>query len=201
MLLFEQGRRAERPFFLRPSTERVLPVHEAHLYVDGSKEERTTMMRRAIFVVVLGMSTLVLVVGVALATPPKGATTTVLTRATFGTFAEQNSGVKVKSKQGEADLVMAKQVIEPGGVSGWHHHPAVSFFLVKSGSVTAYDKNCKKTVYKAGEGFIESSAHPGLVRNQGKVDAVVYATHIIPTKTTEEGFRIDDPQPKNCNVK
>ena len=59
----------------------------------------------------------------------------------------------------------------------------------------------RNDVYKAGEGFIESSAHPGLVRNQGKVDAVIYATHIIPTKTTEEGYRIDDPQPKNCNVK
>ena len=159
-------------------------------------------MRRAIFLVILGMSTLaLLVVGAALATPPKGATTTVLTRASFGAFAEQNSGVKVKSKPGEADLAMAKQVIEPGGVSGWHHHPAVSFFLVKSGSVSAYDKNCKKTVYKAGEGFIESSDHPGLVRNQGKVDAVVFATHMIPTKTTEEGFRIGDPQPKNCNVR
>jgi quercetin dioxygenase-like cupin family protein len=160
-------------------------------------------MRRAILLVVLGVSTLalVVVVGAALATPPKGATTTVLTRATFGTFAHQNSGVTVKSKR-DADLVIAKQVIEPGGSSGWHHHPAVSFFLVKSGSVTAYDENCKKTVYKAGEGFIESSdAHPGLVRNQGKVDAVIYATHIIPTKTTEEGYRIGDPQPKNCNVK
>jgi quercetin dioxygenase-like cupin family protein len=158
-------------------------------------------MRRTILLVVLGMSTLaLLVVGAALATTPKGATTTVLTRASFGTFANQHSGVKVKSKPGEADVAIAKQVIEPGGLSGWHHHPAVSFFMVKSGSVTAYDKNCKKTVYKAGEGFIESSDQPGLVRNQGKVKAVVYATHIIPTKTTEEGFRIDDPQPKNCNV-
>jgi quercetin dioxygenase-like cupin family protein len=200
-MLYKQGLRgAEHPFFLRPSTERVAPIYEAHLYVDGSKEERTTTMRRAIFLVVLGVSTLALVVGAALATPPKGATTTVLTRATFGTFAHQNSGVKVKSKR-EADVAIAKQVIEPGGSSGWHHHPAVSFFLVKSGSVTAYDKNCKKTVYKAGKGFIESSAHPGLVRNQGKVDAVIYATHMIPTKTTEEGFRIDDPKPKNCNVK
>ena len=94
--------------------------------VDGSKQERTTMMRRAIFLVVLGMSTLALVVGAALATPPKGATTTVLTRATFGTFANQNSGIKVKSKR-DADLAIAKQVIEPGGSSGWHHHPAVSF--------------------------------------------------------------------------
>ena len=159
-------------------------------------------MRRAILLVVLGVSTLALVVGgAALATPPKDATTTVLTRATFGTFAHQNSGVKVKSKPGEADVAIAKQVIEPGGSSGWHHHPAVSFFLVKSGSVTAYDEECKKTVYKAGKGFIESSTHPGLVRNQGKVDAVIYATHIIPTKTTEEGYRIGDPQPKNCDIK
>jgi quercetin dioxygenase-like cupin family protein len=158
-------------------------------------------MRRAIFLVVLGVSALALVVGTALATPPKGATTTSLTRATFGTFAHQNSGIKVESKQGGSDLELAKQVIEPGGSSGWHHHPGVSFFLVKSGSVTAYDEKCKKTVYKAGEGFIESSAHPGLVRNQGKVDAVIYATHMIPTKTTEEGYRIDDPQPKNCNIK
>ncbi len=157
-------------------------------------------MRRAIFLVVLGVSTLALVVGAALATPPKGATTTSLTRATFGTFAHQHAGIKVESKQGGTDVALGKQVIEPGGSSGWHHHPGVSFFLVKSGSVTAYDKNCKKTVYKAGKGFIESSAHPGLVRNQGKVDAVIYATHIIPTKTTEEGYRIDDPKPKNCNV-
>ena len=157
-------------------------------------------MRRAILLVVLGVSVLALVVGAALATPLKGAITTPITRATFGTFAHQNSGVKVESKR-EADLAIAKQVIEAGGSSGWHHHPAVSFFLVKSGSVTAYGENCKKTVYKAGKGFIESSAHPGLVRNQGKAKAVVYATHIIPTKTTEEGYRIDDPQPKNCNVK
>ena len=157
-------------------------------------------MRRAIFLVVLGVSTLALVVGAALATPPKGATTTVLTRATFGTFAHQNSGIKVESKR-EADVAIAKQVIEPGGSTGWHHHPGVALVSVASGTVTEYDDECDKRVYKAGKGFIESSAHPGLVRNQGKVDAVIYATHIIPTKTTEEGYRIDDPKPKNCNVK
>ncbi len=157
-------------------------------------------MRRAILLVAVGVVVLALVVGAALATPPKKATTTPLTRATLGTFKAETSGIKVESQRTSADVAIAKVVIEPGGSSGWHHHPAVSFFLVKSGSVTAYDEKCKKTVYKAGKGFIESSAHPGLVRNQGKVDAVIYATHIIPTKTTEEGYRIDDPKPKNCNV-
>ena len=95
-------------------------------------------MRRAILLVVLGVSALALVVGAALATPPKGATTTSLTRATFGTFAHQHAGIKVESKQGGTDVALGKQVIEPGRSSGWHHHPGVSFFLVKPGGVTAY---------------------------------------------------------------
>ena len=157
-------------------------------------------MRRAILLGALGVAILALVVGTALATPPKDAITTILTRATFGTFAHQNAGIKVESKQGGSDVALGKQVIEPGGSSGWHHHPGVSFFLVKSGGVTAYDEKCKKTVYKAGEGFLEGH-HPVLVRNHGKVDAVLYTTYIVPTKTTEEGLRIDDPKPKDCNVR
>jgi quercetin dioxygenase-like cupin family protein len=136
---------------------------------------------------------------VASAAPPKGATTTPITRATLGTFAEQNAGIKAESKQHSADVALAKVVIEPGGSTGWHHHPGVGLASVKSGTVTFYDEKCKKTVYKAGESFLESY-HPMLVRNQGKVDAVFYVAFIIPTKTTEEGLRIDDPKPKNCNV-
>jgi hypothetical protein len=49
----------------------------------GKRERKTTMMRRAILVVALGVSVLALVVGAALATPLKGATTTPLTRATL----------------------------------------------------------------------------------------------------------------------
>jgi quercetin dioxygenase-like cupin family protein len=156
-------------------------------------------MRQAILLVVLGVSVLALVVGAALATPLKGAITTPITRATFGTFAHQNDGIKVESKQRWADVAIAKHVVEPGGSSGWHHHPGVALVSVNSGAVTFYDETCKKTVYKAGEGFLEGH-HPVLVRNHGKVAAVLYTTYIVPTKTTEEGLRIDDPRPKNCNV-
>ena len=156
-------------------------------------------MRRAILLVALGVTVLALVVGAALATPLKGAITTPITRATFGTFAHQNDGIKVESKQRWADVAIVKHVVEPGGSSGWHHHPGVALVSVNSGAVTFYDEKCKKTVYKAGEGFVEGH-HPVLVRNHGKVDAVLYTTYIVPTKTTEEGLRIDDPKPKNCNV-
>jgi hypothetical protein len=30
---------------------------------------------------------------------------------------------------------------------------------------------------------------------------VFYVAFIIPTSTTEEGLRIDDPKPSNCNVR
>jgi len=73
--------------------------------------------------------------------------------------------------------------------------------LVKSGAVTLYNHQCDKTVYKAGKGFLESHDKPLLVRNNGKGEAVLFVTFIVPSSTTAEGLRIDDPRPKGCNVK
>jgi quercetin dioxygenase-like cupin family protein len=106
----------------------------------------------------------------------------------------------VESQRTSADVATVKVVIEPGGSTGWHHHPGVTLGSVKSGAVTEYDKKCHKTLLKAGEGFVESNNKVYVVRNRGKVDAVLYVTFIVPTKTTEEGLRIDDPKPKHCNV-
>jgi quercetin dioxygenase-like cupin family protein len=147
------------------------------------------------------VTVLALVVGAALATPPKGATTTLITRATLGKFEAHNDGIHVESERRSADLAIAKVVLEPGGSTGWHHHPGVGPAAVKSGAVTFYDEACEKTVYRAGEGFLESHDEPMLVRNKGNVKAVFYVAFIIPTNTTSEGLRIDDPQPRNCNVR
>jgi quercetin dioxygenase-like cupin family protein len=158
------------------------------------------MMRRAILLVAVGVTVLALVVGAALATPPKDATTTLITRATLGKFEAKGDGIQVESERHSADLAIAMVVIEPGGSTGWHHHPGVGAAAVKSGAVTFYDEDCKKTVYRAGEGFLESHDEPMLVRNEGNVEAVFYVTFIIPTKTPPEKLRIDDPQPKDCDV-
>jgi quercetin dioxygenase-like cupin family protein len=158
-------------------------------------------MKRTSLLVAVGVTVLLaLVVGAALATPPKDATTTLITRATLGEFEAHNDGIKMASERRSADLAIAKVVIEPGGSTGWHHHPGVGLAAVKSGAVTFYDEDCEKSVYKAGEGFLESH-HPMLVRNKTNSKAVFYAVFIIPTSTTEEGLRIDDPKPKECNVK
>jgi quercetin dioxygenase-like cupin family protein len=151
--------------------------------------------------VAVGVTVLALVVGAALATPPSGATTTLIIRATLGKFEEQNQGIEVESQRRSADLTIVRVVLEPGGSTGWHHHPGVGPAAVKSGAVTFYEEDCEKTVYKAGEGFIESHDEPMLVRNRGDRKAVFYVAFIIPTSTPPEGLRIDDPQPENCNVR
>jgi quercetin dioxygenase-like cupin family protein len=158
-------------------------------------------MKRTTLLVAVGVTVLLaLVVGAALATPPKQATTP-LTRATLGKFEHQSDGIKVESKQRWADVAVAKVVLQPGGSTGWHYHPGVTVVSVNSGAVTEYDKKCHKTFLKAGKGFVESNHEVHVVRNQGKAKAVLYATLIVPTSTTDEGLRVDAPKPKNCKVK
>src|ERR671916_1443238 len=127
------------------------------------------VMRRTILLVAVGVTVLALVVGAALATPPKDATTTLITRATLGKFEAHNDGIKVESERHSADLAIAKVVIEPGGSTGWHHHPGVTLVSVASGTVTEYDKKCEKSVHKAGEGFVESNDAVHVVRNKSNV--------------------------------
>jgi quercetin dioxygenase-like cupin family protein len=160
-------------------------------------------MRRIIVPVILALvvAALALVVGAAMATTPKGVTPTPLTRATLGKFEAENNGIEVESQRTSADFALAKVVIEPGGTTGWHHHPGVALVSVNSGSVTEYDKNCHKSVVKAGEGFFETKGEVHVVHNQGKANAVLYVTFIAPTKTPADGLVILDPKPKGCNVK
>jgi quercetin dioxygenase-like cupin family protein len=159
------------------------------------------MMKRTILLMAVAVTVLVVFVGAALATTPKGVTPTPLTRATLGIFEAENQGIEVESQRTSADFALAKVVIEPGGTTGWHHHPGVALVSVNSGAVTEYDKNCNKSVFKAGEGFVETNGEVHVVRNRGKANAVLYVTFIAPTKTPAEGLVILDPKPKGCKVK
>jgi quercetin dioxygenase-like cupin family protein len=163
------------------------------------------MMKRATLLVALGVAVLALVVGAALATQPSGdtatpVTATPLTRATLGEFKAKNDGIKVKSLQQSADMAIVKVVIEPGGTTGWHHHPGVVLVSVGAGTVTEYDDQCEKTVIQAGKGFVESKGEVHLVHNEGDIDAVLYVTFLVPTTTPPDGLTIADPKPKDCNV-
>jgi quercetin dioxygenase-like cupin family protein len=164
------------------------------------------MMKRATWLVAVGLTVIALGVGVALAIQPSGDTATAvtatpLTRATLGEFKAKDGGIQVKSLQQSADMAIVKVVIEPGGSTGWHHHPGVVLVSVGSGTVTEYDPECHKTVIQAGKGFVESNGEVHIVHNEGNVDAVLYVTFVIPTETSSEKLTIPDPQPKNCDVK
>src|SRR5215211_4939417 len=126
---------------------------------------------------------------------------TPLSRGTLSEFKAEHDGITVESGPGSADIVSVKVVIKPGGSTGWHHHPGVTLVSVASGTVTEYDTKCEKSVHKAGEGFVESNDAVHVVRNKGNVNAVLYATFLVPTNTTDEGLRIDEPKPSNCNVR
>jgi|SRR5215204_2056756 len=174
------------------------------------------MMRRATLLVAVGVTALLALAGCGAmgtseegaseettspsATPPPKVTATPIVGATLGEVKAENDGIKVESVPGSADVAIVKVVLEPGGSTGWHHHPGVVLVPVKAGAVTEYDAECHKTVYKAGKGFFESNGEVHLVRNEGNVDAVLYATFLIPTETPPEEPTIADPQPKNCDV-
>jgi quercetin dioxygenase-like cupin family protein len=158
-------------------------------------------MKRTILLMAVGVAVLALAVGAALATPPKGSTPTPITRAILGNFEAHNDGIEVESERRSADAAIVKVVIEPGGSTGWHHHPGVALVAIKSGTVTEYDVKCEKSVLTAGEGFVESNDEVHLVRNYGNGKAVLYVTFIVPTSTPSEELRIDDPQPKGCNAR
>lgn len=159
--------------------------------------------RTRIFIAVASVAVVALA-GAALATPPTGFTTNVLARGSAGELHAKHDGIRLKTRHGvAADVAVATVTIDPGGSSGWHHHPGLVVVVVQSGTVTFYDENCRADVHEAGETFIESSDSPGLAKNNGTTTAVVEATFIVPSSTPPAPptpLRIDDPQPNLCNV-
>ena len=160
-------------------------------------------IRTPILLAVVGVAVVALA-GAALATPPSGFTTNVLARGSAGELHSKHDGIRLSSRHGvSADVAVATVTIDPGGSSGWHHHPGLVVVVVQSGTVTFYDENCRKDVHQAGETFIESSDSPALAKNNGTRTAVVQATFIVPASTPPAPptpLRIDDPQPKRCNI-
>jgi quercetin dioxygenase-like cupin family protein len=159
--------------------------------------------RSRIFIAVLSVAVVALA-SVALATPPTGFTTNLLARGSAGQLHVKHDGIRLTSRHGvSTDVAVATVTIEPGGSSGWHHHPGIVLVVVQSGTVSFYNTHCHADVHQAGETFIESSDSPGLAKNTGTGTAVVQATFIVPASTPSAPptpLRIDDPQPKRCSV-
>ena len=135
---------------------------------------------------------------IAWATPSQGLSTTILTGpVTLGSIdlKSETDGHEVEIKtKGFSDVYIVQNRIVPGGRTGWHSHPGISFVTVRSGVATEYHGDDPTTphVYFAGSGFTEEAGGVHDIRNEGSTDLELIAFQIIPSGATR---RIDQPQP------
>ena len=100
---------------------------------------------------------------------------------------------RVKTR-GQSDTYVQDVTFAPGGYSGWHSHPGISFVMVRSGTATFYQAADPATpqVYSAGSGFVEQ---PGNVHNvnEGHTDLELVVFYLLPKGAPR---RIDEPAPQ-----
>jgi quercetin dioxygenase-like cupin family protein len=135
---------------------------------------------------------------VAWATPGAGITTTILSGPVeFGDLKVKSESdineIEIEMK-GSSDVYIVHNVIVPGGHTGWHSHPGISFVTVRAGTATEYSGDDPNTpnVYVAGSGFVEESGHVHIIRNEGTTNLELVAFQIVPKGAVR---RIDKPQP------
>jgi len=109
------------------------------------------------------------------------------------------------------DVVIQTLTLEPGWSSGWHHHPADAYVLVKKGALTQYLNCTEKIVWQAGNAYYhaagEHSMHPDhkgpqLARNEGTepVEITVIFPN-VPHSQPTEGLLVPrdfEPPPAEC---
>jgi len=156
-------------------------------------------------------------VGVVLATPSTGLTTTILAKSTFddldlrgqalATTAGPNgrpipNGIwlAMLMTHGSSDIYVVDNKLAPGGTTGWHSHPGPSLIFVVAGTVTNYmsdDPSCTPQVYNAGQGFVDpGGGDEHILRNEGTTQAETIAVQFLPQGADR---RTDAPvSPGNC---
>jgi quercetin dioxygenase-like cupin family protein len=136
-------------------------------------------------------------IGIAWATPSSGVTTTII----VGPVPLGEGKVKSESdvnevefeSKGISDLYVVHNKIVPGGHTGWHAHPGISFVMVRAGTATEYhDDGEEPTTYNAGTCLVEPAGRVHLIANEGSTDLELVAFQIIPFGATR---RIDKPAP------
>jgi hypothetical protein len=152
--------------------------------------------RRRAAVATVGVTASAVAVTAALASPPLGfhATNLVAEAELPAPVHLKGDGIKFKTNR-PVDVRVQSVTIDPGGRSGWHHHPGMVVVAVQAGTVTVLDATCHAVTYGPGSPngsvFIESGDTPGEVRNTTDHPATVYATFIAPD--ADPGvFRIED---------
>src|SRR5262249_46251255 len=135
--------------------------------------------------VVCAMSALIL--RVARATPPSGVLSNIILAGPIVmdaiTAVNHTPGyTSVVKTTGESDTYVQDVTFAPGGYSGWHSHPGISFVMVRSGTATFYQAADRATphVYSAGTGFVVEPGDVHNAVNEGDTDLELVSLHLLP---------------------
>ena len=95
---------------------------------------------------------------------------------------------------GQSDTYVQDVTFAPGGYSGWHSHPGISFVMVRSGTATFYQAADPATpqVYSAGTGFVEQPGDVHNAVNKGNTNLELVVFYLLPRGAPR---RIDEPAP------
>ena len=100
--------------------------------------------------------------------------------------------VRIKTK-GISDVYVVRNILTPGGHTGWHSHPGPSIISVVSGVATAYEGDDPVGVQiPAGTAFVDSGDHAHIIRNEGTTNLELIAFQILPEGAPR---RNDEPAP------
>lgn len=108
-------------------------------------------------------------------------------------------GVDIKT-DGATDLYTVRVNIEPGGTTGWHHHPeAMAVAAVTQGTMTlrmAHGDACESKVLPAGMASVEPVGGVHEARNEGAVPVEFYFTFFGKAGAP---ILMDAPAPSACH--
>jgi quercetin dioxygenase-like cupin family protein len=148
--------------------------------------------RRSVGFLLGGTLAVAIVAPAAWATPPSGATGTVLAQ---GTIEER---IKIKTRPHQDSVVTVQKVtIQPGGSTGWHSHDAEVLAVVGAGTLTLTDHHCSVRTVATGHGFTEDPGEVHVARNLGQVNVDVYVTYV---HRPGAALRVDEPAPRRCSA-
>ena len=146
---------------------------------------------------------------VGLATPGSGIAVSNIANGRFGTLLVNTQGDKAGQwgmllKTLEASDIGADRVIlQPQGSGGWHSHPAPNFLIVTQGTIEWRESQmCDYRTLNVGDTVIEQAYRAHDARNPaapGGPVAEIIAVRIKPTAVVGPAFRIDEPEPTNCD--
>lgn len=123
------------------------------------------------------VAALLLMSGVATATPSRGVTGKILAQWSAG----------------DRDFVLREITIDPGGSTGWHHHDGTLYAVVKKGVLTRTESDCTTTfVNRAGDTLIEQPHQVHIGHNRGTSPMVLEVLYVNPAGAP---LSRDEPNP------